>query len=217
LKEAAHLAAAFGGCRRAGVLANSLFNHVPAWLLAAIGTTPHAQSEKTRERVKAEYAKAVGTGSITRRRSDMKLDELYPQRYPQAPAAVGLSHAQVKADLAEAIRNGDIVASGESGLKPNQELPQRYPAVVVVASERRAQVNAETPEAVRTGDMVATGEGTMKLNEEFPQCYARAHALYASKAQGSTAISAKHAGALTECGRQRSTPLARRARRAFNS
>jgi len=97
----------------------------------------------------------------------------------------------VKAELAEAIRTGDMMASGELGLKLNEEFPQRYPAVVAVASTKtRDQVNAETREAIRNGDMYAAGEGMTKLNEEFPQRYTKARAVYASKAQDSTVSAA---------------------------
>ena len=103
-------------------------------LLAALGTTAQAQSEKTREQVKAELAEAIRTGDVfARGESGLKLNELYPQRYPQAPAAVAATRAQVKAELAEAIRTGDMIAAGESGLKLNEEFPQRYPAVAVAA------------------------------------------------------------------------------------
>ena len=57
-------------------------------LLAAIGTTAQAQSEKTREQVKAEYAEAVRTGDvIPAGDAGLKLNELYPQRYPHAPVS----------------------------------------------------------------------------------------------------------------------------------
>lgn len=65
----------------------------------------------------------------------------------------------MKAALAEAIRTGDMMASGELGLKLNEEFPQRYPAVVAVASTKtRDQVNAETREAIRNGDMYAAAK-----------------------------------------------------------
>jgi hypothetical protein len=38
----------------------------------------------------------------------------------------GKTREQVKAELAEAIRTGDIIANGETGLKLNEEFPQRY-------------------------------------------------------------------------------------------
>jgi len=89
-------------------------------LLAAIGTTAQAQSEKTREQVKAEYAEAVRTGDvIPAGDAGLKLNELYAQRYPHAQVTVGPTRAQVKAELAEAIRTGDMMASGELGLKLN--------------------------------------------------------------------------------------------------
>ena len=96
-------------------------------LLAALGATAQAQSEKTRDQVKAELAEAIRTGDVLASgESGLKLNELYPQRYPHAPAAVATTRAQVKAELAEAIRTGDMIASGESGLKLNEEFPQRY-------------------------------------------------------------------------------------------
>lgn len=95
-------------------------------LLAAIGTTAQAQSEKTLEQVKAELTEAIRTGDVLANGdTGLKLNELYPQRYPHAPAAIGASRAQVKAELAEAIRIGDMIADGESGLRLNEEFPQR--------------------------------------------------------------------------------------------
>ena len=115
-------------------------------LLAALGATAQAQSEKTREQVKAELTDAIRTGDVLANgESGLKLNELYPRRYPRTPAAIGATRAQVEAELAEAIRTGNMIASGESGLR---------------------------------------------LNEEFPQRYAKARALYASKAQDSTASAA---------------------------
>src|SRR5450432_2587133 len=178
-----------------GIEMNFARTTVSLLLLAPIRTTTQAQSEKSREQVKAEFAEAVRTGNvIPAGDAGLKLNELYPQRYPQAPAAVGVSRAQVKAELAEAIRNGDMVAAGEGETKLNEEFPQRYPAQVVMASGKtRAEVNAETLAAIRGGDMFAAGEGTMKLNEEYPQRYAKARALYAGKTQDATALASSTA------------------------
>jgi hypothetical protein len=138
-------------------------------LLAAIGTTAQAQSEKTREQVKAEYAEAVRTGDvIPAGDAGLKLNELYPQRYPHGAVAVAVSRAQVKAELAEAIRTGDMMATGELGLKLNEEFPQRYPAIVAVASTKtRDQVNAETREAIRNGDMYAAAKACRSSTKSF--------------------------------------------------
>ena len=47
-----------------------------------------------------------------------------------ADASAPKTREQVKAELAEAIRTGNILASGESGLKENQLNPQRYSRVL---------------------------------------------------------------------------------------
>ena len=160
-------------------------------LLAAIGTTAQAQSEKTREQVKAELTEAIRTGDVLANGdSGLKLNEMYPQRYPHAPAAIGATRAQVKAELAEAIRTGDMIASGESGLRLNEEFPQRYPAVAFAAGKTREQVRAETAEAIRTGDMIAAGESGLKLNQLYPRHYAKELATYTAHARSSSPAAA---------------------------
>lgn len=79
------------------------------------------------------------------------------------------TRAQVRAELAEAIRTGDIVV-GESSLKLNERHPHRYPAFPKAAGKTREQVKAELAEAIRTGDVVV-GESSLKLNEIHPHRY----------------------------------------------
>ncbi len=86
-----------------------------------------------------------------------------------SPAFAELTREQVKAELAEAIRTGDIL-SNDSGQKLNELYPGRYPAKQVQSTLTRAQVKAELAEAQRTGDMVV-GESSRKLNEIFPGRY----------------------------------------------
>ena len=76
---------------------------------------------------------------------------------------------QVKAELAEAIRTGDMAAN-ESGLKLNELNPSNYPAKAPFQAKTREQVKAELAEAVRTGDIMV-GERGIKLNELSPQQY----------------------------------------------
>ena len=76
---------------------------------------------------------------------------------------------QVKAELAEAIRTGDM-AVNECGLKLNEVNPSNYPAKAAFQAKTRAQVQAELAEAVRTGDILV-GERGVKLNELSPQQY----------------------------------------------
>ena len=68
-------------------------------------------------------------------------------------ASAPKTREQVKAELAEAIRTGDIVVDYESGKKANELYPGRYPAKPVVQGKTREQVKAELLEAIRTGTM----------------------------------------------------------------
>ena len=79
------------------------------------------------------------------------------------------TRAEVKQELAEAIRTGDVQAPGESGIKLNELYPQRYARAPQLTSLTRAQVKAELGEAARTGELVAAGESGLKLNELYPQ------------------------------------------------
>jgi hypothetical protein len=82
-----------------------------------------------------------------------------------------LTREQVKAELAEAIRTGDIVGNGHSGQKLNEMYPGRYPPKPVVAGKTRAEVKAELAEALRTGDFIVNGETGLKANELSPGAY----------------------------------------------
>jgi Domain of unknown function (DUF4148) len=152
-------------------------------VLTAFGT--HANAQLTREQVKAELAEAIRTGDMPAGgESDLKLNQLYPGRYPTKASAVSKTREQVRAELAEAIRTGDMPAAGESGQKQNELDPQRYPAKPVYAGKTREQVRAELAEAIRTGDMPAGGESGLMLYEMYPERYAKARAtLYANKPQ----------------------------------
>ena len=67
-------------------------------------------------------------------------------------AAAPKTREQVKAELAEAIRTGDIVHC-ESGHKLNELFPGQYPAKPAVQGKTREQVKAELAEAIRTGQL----------------------------------------------------------------
>ena len=82
-----------------------------------------------------------------------------------------LTRAQVQAELAEAVRTGDLLADGETGLKLNEINPSNYPAKPSQMGKTRAQVKAELVEAIRTGDLVADGETGLKQNQINPSNY----------------------------------------------
>jgi len=92
-------------------------------------------------------------------------------------AASAAGHAQsprtreeVRAELLEAQRTGNVLANGESGLTLRELYPQRY-GVAPASGLTRAQVREQLREAQRTGDVLAGGEFGVKLNELNPQAY----------------------------------------------
>jgi hypothetical protein len=91
------------------------------------------------------------------------------------------TRAQVKEELAEAIRTGDIQAPGDIGMKLNELYPQRYARAPQAAALTRAQVKAELAEATRSGDVVAVGESGLKANELAPHRFPAPVATAAAK------------------------------------
>lgn len=82
-----------------------------------------------------------------------------------------LTRDQVKAELAEAIRTGNIV-TGESSARLNEQFPALYPQQQTQSTVTRAQVRAELADAIRSGNIIE-GESSAKLNEKYPNQYAQ--------------------------------------------
>lgn len=75
----------------------------------------------TRDQVKDELTAAIRTGDIAANSENgLKLNELYPNRYPSTLALSSVTREKVKAELAVAIRTGDIMVNNESGRKLNE-------------------------------------------------------------------------------------------------
>lgn len=162
----------------------------------------HAQAAdvgKTREQVRAELAQAQRTGDIVAN-TDVgssefmsgkggKLSAAFPESYQQAQFVSSKTREQVRAELAQAQRTGDIVANTDvgnseyasgKGSKLNAAFPENYPAAPTVSSKTREQVRAELAQAQRTGDIIAntdvgsnefaSGKGS-KLSAAFPENY----------------------------------------------
>ncbi len=79
------------------------------------------------------------------------------------------TRAQVKAELAEAIRTGNMVFD-ETGQLYNEFFPHNYPAQQT-SSKTREEVRAELAEAVRTGNIVFDETGQL-YNEFYAHNYA---------------------------------------------
>jgi hypothetical protein len=88
-----------------------------------------------------------------------------------ADASAPKTREQVRAELLEAQRTGDILAQGNSGKLLNELYPNQYPAKAVVQGKTRDQVLAELVEAQRTGNILAQGDSGKLLNELYPNQY----------------------------------------------
>ena len=95
----------------------------------------------------------------------------------------GKTRAEVQDELAFAIRNGDMLAAGEGGLREKDLNPGMYPADPVVAGKTRAQVQAELAMAIRDGDMMAPGESGLTEYQLNPQRFAQQRAIDAATEQ----------------------------------
>jgi hypothetical protein len=82
-----------------------------------------------------------------------------------------VTRAQVKAELAEAVRTGNILASDDSGRMLNEVRPDLYPAQTANSTLTRAQVKAELATAIRTGNMPANDDSGLNLNQVHPHFY----------------------------------------------
>jgi hypothetical protein len=94
--------------------------------------------------------------------------------FASAIAAHGQStvtREQVKAEVLEARRSGQLLSGGEASLRLNELFPGQYPRRQADApGKSRAQVRAELDEARRVGDLVA-GESSLRKNERLPLRY----------------------------------------------
>lgn len=90
---------------------------------------------------------------------------------PAAQAQTGKTREQVRAELAEAIRAGNVPASGDAGLLRNELDPQRYAVAAATAGRTRDEVRAELADATRSGNLLATGEVGAGLSADFRRRY----------------------------------------------
>lgn len=76
-------------------------------------------------------------------------------------ALAGVTRDQVQAELAQAIRTGDMPAPGDQGRMLNEVYPNRYPAKQVQAGLTREQVKAELAQAIQDGNFMISDNGQL--------------------------------------------------------
>lgn len=88
-----------------------------------------------------------------------------------ADQSAPLTREQVRAELMQAMRSGEMLSGGESSMTRREINPRAYPAPAATVSKTRTQVVQELNQAIRTGEMLAGGESSAKLNEITPGLY----------------------------------------------
>ena len=88
-----------------------------------------------------------------------------------ADQSAPLTREQVRAELMQAMRSGEMLSRGESSMTLREINPRAYPAPAATVSKTRTQVVQELNQAIRTGEMLAGGESGAKLNEITPGLY----------------------------------------------
>lgn len=87
-----------------------------------------------------------------------------------ADVGAPLTRDQVMAELAQAQRNGELLANQEAGLKANEVAPGNYPAQAQ-SGKTRAQVMEELAQARRNGDVPVDGVTGLRANQLVPGNY----------------------------------------------
>lgn len=85
--------------------------------------------------------------------------------------AQGLTREQVRAELAAAILNGDMIADYQTMQTYRELAPHRYPVKNVVAGKTRQEVRNELAEAVRTGNILGDGDQGLTAYDLAPHRY----------------------------------------------
>jgi ribosomal protein L30E len=88
-------------------------------------------------------------------------------------SAPSKTRAEVKAELAEAVRSGNMIAHGDSGATLKELYPHRYAQQPAHPGKTRAEVQAELAEAIRSGNMITNSERGATLKELYPHRYSQ--------------------------------------------
>src|SRR3954447_16648401 len=149
-----------------------LHSLVSIGIVAILGAHPvFSQEAKNRAQVRAELDEAILSGNVLAPGEiGLPLNQQRPDRYPAAPREDGKSRNEVKSELTEALRTGDMVA-GESSSRLNEVQPSAYPALVTAPGKSREQARSDLTQAIRSGDVLEGGELSAKRSERYPWSY----------------------------------------------
>lgn len=89
-----------------------------------------------------------------------------------ADASAPKTRDQVRAELAEAQRNGTLIADGMTGATYRQLNPGLYAPMLSMSMKTRAEVQAELRDAWTHGDLVADGMTGATYRQQNPGFYA---------------------------------------------
>jgi hypothetical protein len=132
-----------------------------------------------------------------------------------ASAQTGQDRMQVRQELVDARRHGELLVPGETGLTERELHPSRYPGRTALAGKTREQVRAELAQAQRDGDLIAYGESGLSRYEQQPAYYpARTTVAARSRAEvKAEVIEARRHGELMAAGELGAAPQGGEAQR----
>jgi hypothetical protein len=114
--------------------------------------------------MKASYAATLVFALATVTAGQAMANESDNTNYANASVSVGKSRDQVRAELVQARRTGDIVANFETGASFKEQSPGNYPGAPVAQSLTREQVRTELVHAQHSGEVMASFELGPKFN-----------------------------------------------------
>ncbi len=88
-----------------------------------------------------------------------------------ADASASKTRDQVRAELAEAQRNGTLIADGQTGATFRDLNPGRYMTMSATSTKTRAEVQAELRDAWARGELVADGQTGATFRDLAPHRY----------------------------------------------
>lgn len=95
---------------------------------------------------------------------------------------------QVRAELAQAQRDGTLIADGQTGATFRQQFPGSYMQPAATSSASRDQVRTELMEAQRNGTLIADGQTGATFRDLYPQRYPTVDNMQANKATNGTTV-----------------------------